>query len=210
MTISARRRPRNSIDRSPSSRRQRCRCWPGRAANRRRSSRRYVLAVQSVDPEQPIFAVQTMSSILFGDTSGSRIIIAVLGVFAGLALVLAAVGIYGVVSYAAAQRTREVGIRMALGASTRDVIRLILRQAMVPVAAGMAVGLLLSLAMTRLIAGILFQVSPTDPVTFSGVTLLLGGVGLVASLVPALRAGRRSSRSLRCGRGNRGDGRRPT
>ena len=148
------------------------------------------LAVQSVDPEQPIFAVQTMSSILFGDTSGSRIIIAVLGVFAGLALVLAAVGIYGVVSYAAAQRTREAGIRMALGASTRDVIRLILRQAMVPVAAGMTVGLLLSLAMTRLIAGILFQVSPTDPVTFGGVTLLLGGVGLVASLVPALRAGR--------------------
>ena len=147
-------------------------------------------AVQTVDPEQPIFAVQTMSQILFGDTSGPRIVIAVLGVFAVLALVLAAVGIYGVVSYAAARRTREVGIRMALGAGTGDVLRLILGQAMAPVATGMAVGLLISLAITRLIAGILFQVSPTDPVTFGAVTLLLGFVGLVAALVPALRAGR--------------------
>ena len=146
--------------------------------------------IQIIDPEQPIFAVQTMSQILFGDTSGSRIVIGVLGVFAFLALVLAAVGIYGVVSYTATQRTREIGIRMALGAGTGDVLRLVLGQGMISVAAGMVVGLAISLAVTRLVAGILFQVSPTDPVTFGGVTLLLGGVGLLASLVPALRAGR--------------------
>ena len=99
-------------------------------------------------------------------------------------------GIYGVLSYSATQRTREVGIRMALGAETGDVLRLILGQGMVPVAAGLVVGLAISLAVTRLIAGLLFRVSPTDPVTFGGVTLLLGGVGLLASLVPALRAGR--------------------
>ena len=146
--------------------------------------------IQSIDPEQPIFAVQTMTLILFGDTSGPRLVIGVLGVFALLALLLAAVGIYGVVSYTATQRTREVGIRMALGAGTGDVLRLILGQGMVPVAAGMVVGLAISLAITRLIAGILFQVSPTDPLTFGGVTLLLGSVGLLASLIPAVRAGR--------------------
>ena len=146
--------------------------------------------IKTIDPEQPIFEVQTMSQILFSDTSGSRIVIGVLGVFAGLALVLAALGIYGVVSYAAVQRTREMGIRMALGAGTGDVLRLILGQGMAPVVAGMVVGLAISFAITRLIAGILFQVSPTDPMTFGGVTLLLGGVGLLASLVPALRAGR--------------------
>ncbi|MDP6579612.1 MAG: FtsX-like permease family protein [Vicinamibacterales bacterium] len=131
-----------------------------------------------------------MSQVLFGDTSGSRIVIGALGICAFLALVLAAVGIYGVLSYSATQRTREVGIRMALGAETGDVLRLILGQGMVPVAAGLVVGLAISLAVTRLIAGLLFRVSPTDPVTFGGVTLLLGGVGLLASLVPALRAGR--------------------
>lgn len=135
--------------------------------------------IQAIDPEQPVFEVQTMAQILFADTSGPRIVIGVLGVFAVLALLLAAV-----------QRTREVGIRMALGAETADVLRLILGQAMVPVAAGMVAGLAISLAVSRLIAGILFQVSPTDPVTFGAVTLLLGGVGLLASPVPALRAGR--------------------
>ena len=107
--------------------------------------------IQTIDPEQPIFAVQTMTQILFGDTSGPRIVIGVLGVFAFLALLLAAVGIYGVVSYTATQRTREVGIRMALGAGTGDVLRLILGQGMTPVAAGMVVGLVISLAITRLI-----------------------------------------------------------
>ena len=101
--------------------------------------------IQAIDPEQPVFEVQTMAQILFADTSGPRIVIGVLGVFAVLALLLAAV-----------QRTREVGIRMALGAETADVLRLILGQAMVPVAAGMVAGLAISLAVSRLIAGILF------------------------------------------------------
>ena len=105
--------------------------------------------------------------------------------FAFLAFSLAAVGIYGVVAYAVSQRTKEVGIRMALGAD-----RLIVGQGTLPVMAGMLVGVAISLGVTRLIASLLYQVSPTDPLTFGAVTVLLGVTALVASLIPAIRAGR--------------------
>jgi putative ABC transport system permease protein len=105
-----------------------------------------------------------------------------------LALLLAAIGIYGVVSYSVAQRTREIGVRMALGAKRKDVLRLVLGQGLFVIAFGLAVGLLLALAATRLIAGFLYGVGATDLLTFVSVPLLLGVVALVASYLPARRA----------------------
>jgi putative ABC transport system permease protein len=105
-----------------------------------------------------------------------------------VALALAAVGIYGVISYGVSQRTHEMGIRMALGAKPRDVLRLVLRQAMVMALVGVGIGLLASMALTRLIKGLLFSVSETDPITFVLIPLLLISIALLACLIPALRA----------------------
>jgi ABC-type antimicrobial peptide transport system permease subunit len=113
-----------------------------------------------------------------------------LGAFALTALLLAVVGIYGVVSYSVTQRTRELGVRMALGAAAADTLRLVMGRSLRLVAAGTACGLVASLAVTRLMSGLLYDVSPLDPVVFVGVSLLLAGAGLVASLVPARRATR--------------------
>ena len=111
-----------------------------------------------------------------------------LGIFAGLALLLAAVGIYGVISYTVAQRTREIGIRMVLGAGQADVLKVVVTQAMLPVLAGLAIGLAASSGLTRLMAGMLYGVNAGDPLTFIGVALVLAAVALVAILVPARRA----------------------
>jgi ABC-type antimicrobial peptide transport system permease subunit len=113
-----------------------------------------------------------------------------LAAFALTALLLAVVGIYGVVSYSVTQRTRELGVRMALGAAAADTLRLVLGRSLRLVAAGTACGLVASLAVTRLMSGLLYDVSPLDPVVFVAVSLLLAGAGLVASLVPARRATR--------------------
>ena len=144
--------------------------------------------VWSIDANLPLANLQTMEDILYADTLGSRIVIGVLGVFALLAFLLAAVGIYGVVSYTVNQRMREVGIRMTLGASRPEVLRLIVGQGMTPVVAGMVVGMGMALA-AIVSSALLFEVSP-DPVTFGVVALLLGLTALAASLVPAVRAGR--------------------
>jgi ABC-type antimicrobial peptide transport system permease subunit len=114
----------------------------------------------------------------------------VLSVFAGLAIVLAAVGLYGVISYLVAQRTHEIGVRMALGAEARDVVRMVLSRGLVLTAAGALVGVAAALALTRLLESQLYGVQPTDPFTFSGVTVLLGVVALMASWIPARRAAR--------------------
>ncbi|MET0626230.1 MAG: ABC transporter permease [Pyrinomonadaceae bacterium] len=147
-------------------------------------------AARGLDPEVPVFAVQTLEQMVSGTraTFVRRYPAYLTGVFALVALLLALVGIYGVVSYAVAQRTREIAVRVALGARGRDVMRLVLRHGLGLALAGVAAGALGALALTRLIAGLLFGVSAADPVVYALVSLLLLAVALVASLVPARRA----------------------
>jgi len=118
----------------------------------------------------------------------TRLLLALNGTFAGLALVLASLGLYGVISYSARQRTREIGVRVALGANDRDVLRLILGQGMILAAIGIVLGLAASVALTRVVNSYLVGISSTDPVTFAGVAAVLVGVAAVASYLPARRA----------------------
>lgn len=145
-------------------------------------------AIRAVDRDQAVFQITTLEQLLGDSISIRRFFMGLLFVFAGLALVLAAVGIYGVMSYVAAQRTHEIGIRMALGAQTGDVLKLILGNGMVLAAIGVAIGLLGALALTRLMEGLLFGVTTTDAVTFLTVSVGLIVVALLACYVPARRA----------------------
>ena len=147
-------------------------------------------AVRSVDPDQPISGVQTMDDLLEQSVGQKKLSMLLLSLFSGIALLLASVGIYGVMSYSVAQRTREIGVRIALGAERGDVLRMVLRQGMRLALAGVGVGLLTAFVLTRVIASQLYDVRPTDPVTFVAVASLLTAVALVANLVPALRATR--------------------
>jgi putative ABC transport system permease protein len=144
--------------------------------------------VRALDVDQPVTDVATMEERLSRSVSRPRFSTLMLGVFAAAALLLAAVGIYGVVAYAVAQRAHEIGVRMALGAQRGDVLRMILRQGMILTCAGVVVGLAASLALTRLMTGLLYGVSAMDPLTFAAVSLLLLIVALFACLVPARRA----------------------
>ena len=146
--------------------------------------------VQGLDHDLPLDQVQTLETVVAASLSSNRVKTVLIGVFGALALVLAAVGIYGLVSYTVAQRTHEIGIRVALGAGRRDVLSLIIRQGMTLVAAGLVVGLGISWAASRLVAGQLYEVSATDPLTFAGVPLLLAAVALAANWLPARRATR--------------------
>jgi putative ABC transport system permease protein len=145
-------------------------------------------AVQEVDPNQPLYNVQTMEQVVSDSVASQKLSMMLLLIFAGVAVVLAAVGIYGVMSYAVAQRTHEIGVRMALGAQGGDVLRMVVRQGMLLVLIGVGAGLLLAAALTRLMSGLLYGISATDPLTFAGVPLLLFAVSLIACLVPARRA----------------------
>ncbi|HJQ26944.1 MAG TPA: ABC transporter permease [Blastocatellia bacterium] len=144
--------------------------------------------VQAVDPGQPIYNVRTMQAVLDQTVAGRRLNVTLLGIFAALALILAVIGIYGVMSYTVARQTREIGIRIAFGAQKSDIHKLILGRGMILAAAGVAIGLAVALALTRLISGLLFGVSTTDPLTFGGFAVLLFVVALVAGYVPARRA----------------------
>jgi putative ABC transport system permease protein len=145
-------------------------------------------AVWELDKEQPITDVKSMEQYFSASVAQRRFNMILLAVFAGVALVLAAVGIYGVMSYSVTQRTQEIGIRMALGAKQTDVLRLVVRQGMIPALAGVVIGLGAGVALTRLMSSLLYGVSATDPITFAAVPLTLLGVALGACLAPARRA----------------------
>ncbi|HEV2835060.1 MAG TPA: ABC transporter permease [Pyrinomonadaceae bacterium] len=144
--------------------------------------------IAALDKDQAVFNVRTMEQVLARSVSARRFSMILLSVFAVLALVLAAVGIYGVISYSVAQRTREVGIRMALGAQTTDVLKLVVRDGLRLVVIGIAVGLVGAFILTRLMTTLLFGVTPTDAVTYGTVALALVGVALAACYIPARRA----------------------
>jgi len=144
--------------------------------------------VQAIDKDQPISNVRTMEERLASTVSQRRFNLILLAIFACLALSLAAIGIYGVMSYLVAQRTHEIGVRMALGAQTGDVLRLVIRQGMALTLAGVLIGLITAFGLTRMLRNLLFDLSATDPLTFVGVAALLALVALLACYIPARRA----------------------
>jgi predicted permease len=147
-------------------------------------------ALAEFDADQALYDVRTMEEVFAEDLSDSRVLIQVLGAFAAIALGLAGIGVWSVAAQAVGQRTREVGVRVALGASSRQVVGLLAADAMAPVAAGLVLGLGAGLAVARVMRSVLFQVSPTDPATIAGTIVVLATVALVATLGPALRAAR--------------------
>ena len=144
--------------------------------------------VLTIDKDQPVASLQTMDEVVASSVSSQRFTSLLLGTFAAVALLLAAIGIYSVMAYTVSQRTGEIGLRMALGAQTRDVLKLVVGQGMTMTVIGVAIGLGGAFALTRVMSSLLFSVSATDPLTFVLVPLLLTGVALGACLVPARRA----------------------
>jgi putative ABC transport system permease protein len=145
-------------------------------------------AVQEIDSRDVVYNVQTMDEVVSNSFAARRLSMILLGVFAALALVLACVGIYGVISYLVGQRTHEIGVRMALGAQRGDVLRLVIGHGAKMALIGVAVGIAAALGLTRLMANQLFGVSAHDPLTFAGVALLLIIVAVAACYIPARRA----------------------
>jgi predicted permease len=144
--------------------------------------------VKAMDPDQPVTNMRTMTEVISRSVWQPRLYAILFGVFAAVALALASVGIYGVMAYSVSERTREIGIRVALGAQRRDVVRLVVTQGMTLTLIGACVGLGAALALTRLMRSLLFEVSATDPLTFAVLAGLLSAVALVACYLPARRA----------------------
>jgi predicted permease len=144
--------------------------------------------VRQVEPEATVDDIATMQQLVSDSISRPRFYAVLLGVFAIIAVVLAAVGLYGVIAYSVARRTREIGIRMALGAARADVFSLVLGQTLALTAAGIVLGLAGAAALTRYLAGMLFGVAPLDPATFAAVAVIFGAVAIGAALIPARRA----------------------
>src|SRR5260370_1153293 len=146
--------------------------------------------IQSIDPDQPIANVRTLEAVTADSIAPRRMSMALLGAFAGIALLLAAIGIYGVISYLVVQRTHDISVLIALGAQRRDVLRLAVRHALKLVGIGTAIGLVLAFLSTRTLSALLYSVAAFDPSTFIFVTIALAAVALLASYIPALRATR--------------------
>ena len=149
-----------------------------------------VSAVRGIDPQLAVSDIRTMEEVLALSVAERRLVMVLLAIFAGAALLLASVGIYGVIAYSVTQRTQEIGIRMALGAAHRDVLRMIVGQALTMTLSGIALGAIGGLLVTRLMKGLLFDVKPSDPVTFITVAGILTAVSLLASYLPGRRATR--------------------
>jgi putative ABC transport system permease protein len=146
--------------------------------------------VTAMDKELPVFSIKTMDDYIAASIAAPRFNTTLLAIFAAVALVLTIVGLYGVMSYSVAQRTNEIGIRMALGAQTHDVLRLIVAQGFKLILLGLAIGLVGAFAVTRVISSLLFGVTTKDPLTFAAVAVLLASVALLACYIPARRAAR--------------------
>ena len=144
--------------------------------------------VAQIDPTLPIAGVRPMTDVVGGAIAAPRFTGWLLGVFAVSALTLAAVGIYGVLSYLVSQRTREIGIRVAIGAGPVEIVRLVLARGLGLALVGVGIGLIVALAASRVMGSLLYEIQPRDPATFIGVPVVLTTVALVASLLPALRA----------------------
>lgn len=146
--------------------------------------------VWSIDRQIPVSLAQPMDELMAVSVAEERFNMLLLAIFAGLALMLAAIGIYGLMSYAVSQRTHEIGVRVAVGAQRRDVLRLVVREGAKLAVLGILLGLAAALALTRLMASLLFAVKPNDPATFATVAILLALAGLLACYIPARRATR--------------------
>ncbi len=144
--------------------------------------------IASIDKDQPVFAVATMNQLFMNSVSTRRMTLILLGLFSALALVLAAIGIYGVISYSLAQRTQEIGIRMALGAQRGNLLRMILSQGAEIAGIGIIIGIVVSFGLTRLMSNLLFSVSAVDPATFAAVVIVLALIAMLASYIPARRS----------------------
>jgi putative ABC transport system permease protein len=145
-------------------------------------------AIRGLDRDLPVFNVKVMEQLVADSMAQRRFALTLLGLFAGVALLLAAVGLYGVLSYSVRQRSHEIGIRLALGARAADVVRMVVRQGMMMAAIGVAAGLVLAFVLTRWMGRLLFEVKATDPLTFAVIALVLLLVALLACFVPARRA----------------------
>ena len=144
--------------------------------------------MQAVDPNIPIFAVRSMEEVVARSMAERRFALEILGFFGIVALLLAAIGIYGVMAYTFSRRTHEIGIRMALGAQRRDIMRLAVGEGMTLVAFGLGVGIVGAALLSRYLRSMLYEVKPSDPLTFLAIVALLAFVALLACLVPAQRA----------------------
>jgi putative ABC transport system permease protein len=144
--------------------------------------------VESVDKDQPVYGIRTLESVMSEAVAKPSFRTFLLGIFAVVALILAMVGIYGVMSYSVTQRRHEIGIRMALGAQSSDVLKLVMKYGMALAFVGVGIGLAASFALTDVLSQLLFGVEPIDPLTFSFIALLLIGVSLLACWIPARRA----------------------
>jgi putative ABC transport system permease protein len=146
--------------------------------------------VREIDPNQPVAEVRAMQALVAADLAQPRFTMLLLGSFAASALLLAAIGLYGVIAFGVTARAREIGVRLALGAPHTDVLRLIMQRGILLTGIGLVIGIALALALGRLISGLLYGVTPRDPLTLLGVAMFLACVAVLATYIPARRATR--------------------